>query len=136
MVIYRDCVQSGRRTKGRKSPRPVASPVPASAVLPAAPADVAAVVWKQALEPLVPLARSLFRTVSAAVRGRDPLADTLQRFGLERDRLRAAPARQTGISQTNLDALEHLKAAGTRRPARSLCSSAVTMLAGRLERAG
>ncbi len=72
---------------------------------------------------------------------RDPLAGTLQRFGLERNRMRAALARQARISETDLDALEHLEAAGplTLRDlgARlALTSGAVTMLADRLERAG
>jgi len=39
---------------------------------------------------------------------RDSLAASLQRFGLERDRMRAALARQAGITATDLDALEHL----------------------------
>jgi DNA-binding MarR family transcriptional regulator len=71
----------------------------------------------------------------------DPLAGSLQRFGLERTRMLAALARQVGISETDLDALEHLEAAGplTQRDlgARlALSSGAVTMLADRLERAG
>lgn len=69
------------------------------------------------------------------------VAGGLQRFGLERDRLRSALARQAGISVTDLDALEHLEAAGplSQRDlgARlTLTSGAVTMLADRLERAG
>lgn len=72
---------------------------------------------------------------------RTPLAGALQRFGLERDRMRAALARQARISGTDLDALEHLEAAGPLTPrdlgARlALTSGAVTMLADRLERAG
>ena len=38
------------------------------------------------------------------------LAARLQRFGLARDRLRAQLARRAGISETDLDALEHLEA--------------------------
>lgn len=73
--------------------------------------------------------------------GRDDLAASLQRFGLERDRLRAALSRRAGIATTDLDALEHLEAAGplTQRDLGnrlSLTSGAVTMLADRLERAG
>ncbi|HEY7430085.1 MAG TPA: MarR family winged helix-turn-helix transcriptional regulator [Streptosporangiaceae bacterium] len=69
------------------------------------------------------------------------VAGSLQWFGLERDRLRSALARQAGISVTDLDALEHLEAAGplSQRDlgARlNLTSGAVTMLADRLERAG
>jgi len=69
------------------------------------------------------------------------LATSLQDFGLERDRMRAALARRAGISQTDLDALEHLEAAGplTQRQLGdrlALTSGAVTMLADRLERAG
>jgi DNA-binding MarR family transcriptional regulator len=72
---------------------------------------------------------------------RDPLASSLQRFGLERDRMRAALARQAGITDTDLDALEHLEADGplTQRELGdrlSLTSGAITMLADRLERAG
>jgi DNA-binding MarR family transcriptional regulator len=72
---------------------------------------------------------------------RDDLAASLQRFGLERDRMRAALARRARISETDLDALEHLEAAGplTQRDLGdrlSLTSGAVTMLADRLERAG
>ncbi len=72
---------------------------------------------------------------------RRDLAVSLQAFGLARDRMRAALARRAGISQTDLDALEHLEAAGslTQRELGerlSLTSGAVTMLADRLERAG
>jgi hypothetical protein len=72
---------------------------------------------------------------------RDPLAASLQRFGLERDRMRAALARQAGITATDLDALEHLEADGplTQRALGdrlSLTSGAITMLVDRLERAG
>ena len=71
----------------------------------------------------------------------DDLAGSLQRFGLQRDRMRAALARQAGISTTDLDALEHLEADGplTQRDLGerlSLTSGAVTMLVDRLERAG
>jgi DNA-binding MarR family transcriptional regulator len=73
--------------------------------------------------------------------GRDSLAASLQRFGLERDRMRAALARQAGITATDLDALEHLEADGplTQRELGdrlSLTSGAITMLVDRLERAG
>jgi DNA-binding MarR family transcriptional regulator len=69
------------------------------------------------------------------------LAGSLQRFGLQRDRMRAALARHAGISETDLDALEHLEADGplTQRDLGdrlSLTSGAVTMLVDRLERAG
>ncbi|HVM64039.1 MAG TPA: MarR family transcriptional regulator [Acidimicrobiales bacterium] len=72
---------------------------------------------------------------------RDALAGSLQRFGLERDRMRAALARRAGISETDLDALEHLEADGPltqRELGDRLCltSGAVTMLVDRLERAG
>jgi DNA-binding MarR family transcriptional regulator len=71
----------------------------------------------------------------------DGLAGSLQRFGLQRDRLRYALARRAGISLTDLDALEHLEADGplTQRDlgARlSLTSGAVTMLVDRMESAG
>ena len=71
----------------------------------------------------------------------DSLAASLQRFGLERDRMRAALARRAGISETDLDALEHLEAAGplTQRDLGDrlcLTSGAVTMLVDRLEHAG
>lgn len=71
----------------------------------------------------------------------DALAGSLQRFGLQRDRMRAALARHAGISATDLDALEHLEADGplTQRDLGerlSLTSGAVTMLVDRLERAG
>ncbi len=72
---------------------------------------------------------------------RDALAGSLQRFGLERDRLRAALARQAGISSADLDALEHLEAGGslTQRELGErllLTSGAITMLVDRLERQG
>ncbi len=71
----------------------------------------------------------------------DDLAGRLQRFGLQRDRMRAALARHAGISATDLDALEHLEADGplTQRALGdrlSLTSGAVTMLVDRLEHAG
>jgi DNA-binding MarR family transcriptional regulator len=69
------------------------------------------------------------------------IAAALQRFGLERDRMRAALATQAGLSPADLDALEHLEADGplTQRQLGerlSLTSGAVTMLVDRLERAG
>jgi DNA-binding MarR family transcriptional regulator len=72
---------------------------------------------------------------------RDELVASLQRFGLERDRMRAALARRAGISETDLDALEHLEADGalTQRELGdrlSLTSGAITMLVDRLEAAG
>lgn len=72
---------------------------------------------------------------------RDALSRSLQRFGLERDRMRAALARHAGMSGTDLDALEHLEADGplTQRDLGdrlSLTSGAVTMLVDRLEKAG
>jgi DNA-binding MarR family transcriptional regulator len=74
-------------------------------------------------------------------RSADELAGRLQRFGLQRDRMRAALARRAGISSTDLDALEHLEADGplTQRDLGerlSLTSGAVTMLVDRLEKAG
>jgi DNA-binding MarR family transcriptional regulator len=71
----------------------------------------------------------------------DVMAAALQRFGLERDRLRAALASQAGISPADLNALEHLEADGplTQRQLGErllLTSGAVTMLVDRLERAG
>src|SRR3974377_2083604 len=69
------------------------------------------------------------------------LGASLQRFGLERDRMRAALARHARISHTDLDALEHLEADGplTQRDLGDrlcLTSGAVTMLVDRLEHAG
>lgn len=69
------------------------------------------------------------------------MAASLQRFGLERDRMRAALASAAGISATDLDALEHLEADGplTQRglgDRLSLTSGAITMLVDRLEKAG
>jgi DNA-binding MarR family transcriptional regulator len=79
--------------------------------------------------------------VNMTASARRDLAATLQEFGLERDRMRAALARRARVSQTDLDALEHLEAAGslTQRELGdrlSLTSGAVTMLADRLEAAG
>jgi len=74
-------------------------------------------------------------------KGPEELTDSLQHFGLERDRMRAAVARHAGISCTDLDALEHLEADGplTQRELGdrlSLTSGAITMLVDRLEQAG
>ena len=74
-------------------------------------------------------------------KGPEELTAGLQRFGLERDRMRAALARHAGISATDLDALEHLEADGplTQRDLGdrlSLTSGAITMLVDRLEEAG
>lgn len=79
--------------------------------------------------------------VNMMLSARSDLAAILQEFGLERDRMRAALARRARISHTDLDALEHLEAAGslTQRELGerlSLTSGAVTMLADRLEAAG
>ncbi len=65
----------------------------------------------------------------------------LQRFGLARDQMRSALASGAGISPTDLDALEHLEAAGplTQRELGTrlaLTSGAITMLVDLLERAG
>jgi DNA-binding MarR family transcriptional regulator len=78
---------------------------------------------------------------SMGSRRRDVLAASLQRFGLERDRMRAALVRRLGITATDLDALEHLEADGplTQRELAdrlALTSGAVTMLVDRLEAAG
>jgi len=69
------------------------------------------------------------------------LAASLQSFGLERDRMRAALAHHARISETDLDALEHLEADGllTQRDLGErlgITSGAVTMLVDRLEAAG
>lgn len=69
------------------------------------------------------------------------MAASLQRFGLERDRMRAALADEAGINATDLDALEHLEAGGplTQRQLAerlSLTSGAITMLVDRLEASG
>ncbi len=71
----------------------------------------------------------------------DLITASLQRFGLARDRMRAALASGAGISATDLDALEHLEADGplTQRQLGdrlSLTSGAITMLVDRLEQAG
>ncbi len=71
----------------------------------------------------------------------DDVAGRLQRFGLARDRMRAALARNAKVSETDLDALEHLEADGpiTQRELGerlSITSGAVTMLIDRLEAAG
>ncbi|MGA2530220.1 MAG: MarR family transcriptional regulator [Acidimicrobiales bacterium] len=71
----------------------------------------------------------------------DEVAARLQRFGLERDRMRASLAHAADISATDLDALEHLEADGplTQRQLGeklSLTSGAITMLVDRLERLG
>ena len=79
--------------------------------------------------------------MSMGPKSQDTLAGNLQRFGLRRDRMRAAVARQARISETDLDALEHLEAEGplTQRELGerlSVTSGAVTMLVDRLEAAG
>ena len=71
----------------------------------------------------------------------DVIMAALQRFGLERDRMRAALSSQAGLSGTDLDALEHLEADGplTQRQLGgrlALTSGAITMLVDRLEKAG
>jgi DNA-binding MarR family transcriptional regulator len=71
----------------------------------------------------------------------DDLAGSLQRFGLARDQMRAALARRAGMAESDLDALEHLEAAGplTQRQLGqrlALTSGAITMLVDRLERGG
>src|SRR5271165_2348364 len=73
--------------------------------------------------------------------GPEIMTARLQRFGLARDQMRSALASGAGISQTDLDALEHLEAAGplTQRELGTrlaLTSGAITMLVDRLERAG
>jgi DNA-binding MarR family transcriptional regulator len=69
------------------------------------------------------------------------LAGSLQRFGLARDRMRAALAKRTGVRGADLDTLEYLEAEGplTQRDLGqrlSLTSGAITMLVDRLEHAG
>jgi DNA-binding MarR family transcriptional regulator len=69
------------------------------------------------------------------------LAGSLQRFGLARDRMRAALAKRTGVGGADLDALEYLEAEGhlTQRDLGerlALTSGAITMLIDRLEHAG
>jgi DNA-binding MarR family transcriptional regulator len=71
---------------------------------------------------------------------REALAASLQHFGIERDRMRAALARRIGMSETDLDALEHLEAGPLTQRELSerlaLTSGAITMLVDRLERSG
>ncbi len=76
----------------------------------------------------------------AAARPEEMVA-SLQRFGLERDRMRAALVGEAGIGATDLDALEHLEADGPLTQSQlgdrlSLTSGAITMLVDRLEAAG
>jgi DNA-binding MarR family transcriptional regulator len=71
----------------------------------------------------------------------EDLAASLQRFGLARDRMRAALAKRTRVAETDLDALEYLEAEGSltqRDLGERLCltSGAITMLVDRLEHAG
>jgi DNA-binding MarR family transcriptional regulator len=71
----------------------------------------------------------------------DSLSNSLQQFGLARDRMRSALARQAGIGTTDFDALEYLEANGplTQRELGALLgvtSGAVTMLVDRMEQAG
>jgi DNA-binding MarR family transcriptional regulator len=71
----------------------------------------------------------------------EELGSSLQRFGLARDRMRAALAKRTGVGGADLDALEYLEAEGplTQRDLGerlSLTSGAITMLVDRLEHAG
>lgn len=71
----------------------------------------------------------------------EEMAASLQRFGLERDRMRAVLASGANISATDLDAIEHLEADGplTQRQLGdrlSLTSGAITMLVDRLEEGG
>jgi DNA-binding MarR family transcriptional regulator len=71
----------------------------------------------------------------------DELAGKLQNFGLQRDHMKGALARRAGVTESDLDALEHLEAGGplTQRDLGerlALSSGAVTMLVDRLERAG
>jgi DNA-binding MarR family transcriptional regulator len=73
--------------------------------------------------------------------GPETVTARLQGFGLARDQMRAALAGQAGLSPADLDALEHLEAAGplTQRQLGerlALTSGAITMLVDRLERAG
>src|SRR6516164_9794815 len=76
-----------------------------------------------------------------AAPGPETMTARLQGFGLARDQMRSALASGAGISPADLDALEHLEAAGplTQRQLGdrlSLTSGAITMLVDRLERAG
>lgn len=75
------------------------------------------------------------------VRKAEQLALGLQRFGLARDRMRAALAKRAAMAASDLDALEFLESQGplTQRELGdrlSLTSGAVTMLVDRLESAG
>lgn len=77
----------------------------------------------------------------AAVPPRSDVAAALHRFGMARDRMRAAVARALGIGLTDLDALEHLELDGplTQKELGDrllLTSGAVTLLVDRLERLG
>jgi hypothetical protein len=76
-----------------------------------------------------------------AASGPEEMVTNLQRFGLERDRMRAAVVGAAGINATDLDALEHLEADGPLTQSQlgdrlSLTSGAITMLVDRLEVAG
>jgi DNA-binding MarR family transcriptional regulator len=67
--------------------------------------------------------------------------ELVQRFGLARDRMRAARAKHTGMGAADLDALEYLEAEGplTQRDlGERLCltSGEITMLVVRLENTG
>ena len=69
------------------------------------------------------------------------VAAALHRFGMARDRMRAAVARALGIGLTDLDAIEHLELDGplTQKELGDrllLTSGAVTLLVDRLERLG
>lgn len=69
------------------------------------------------------------------------LRGLLHRFGIERERLRTALAQATGLTPTDLDALEHLEANGpqTQRALADrllLTSGGVTVLVDRLEAGG
>jgi len=71
----------------------------------------------------------------------DEVVAALHRFGLQRDRFRAALARRVGVALTDLDALEHLERDGPLSQRElgdrlTLSSGAVTFLVDRLERAG
>ena len=71
----------------------------------------------------------------------DTLRAALQAFGLQRDRLRTALSRATGIAETDLNALEQLESDGPLTPKEladrlQLTSGGATVLADRLERAG
>ena len=73
--------------------------------------------------------------------GPESLAAALQHFGLTRDRMRVALARKAGLSETDLDALEHLEADGPLSQRElgdrlALTSGAITMLVDRLSAHG